>query len=61
MLNNSARTPQPVNEPILEYREGSVEREKLTAELDRQYNNRLEIPVIIDGKAMGITIIFCFE
>jgi 1-pyrroline-5-carboxylate dehydrogenase len=50
MINNTIRTPDPVNEPVLDYAPGSPEREKLQKELDRQYNTKIEIPVIIGGK-----------
>ncbi len=40
----------PANEPILGYLEGSKEREALTAELKKQSENVIEIPLIIDGK-----------
>jgi 1-pyrroline-5-carboxylate dehydrogenase len=52
MLNNIVNIPQPVNEPVLEYKPGSPEREKVMKELDRQYHTHVEIPVIIGGKAL---------
>ena len=40
----------PVNEPILGYFPGSQERIDIQTELDRQMNEVLEIPCIINGK-----------
>jgi len=40
----------PQNEPILKFGKGSVERELLEAELQRQMNQVIEIPLIIGGK-----------
>lgn len=40
----------PANEPLLAYRAGSPERIGLESELTRQACERLEIPLIIDGK-----------
>ncbi|MBN1971617.1 MAG: L-glutamate gamma-semialdehyde dehydrogenase [Candidatus Delongbacteria bacterium] len=42
--------PKPVNEPIYSYAPGTKERELLEKELERQYNQTIEIPVIIGGK-----------
>ncbi len=41
---------RPENEPVLEYKKGSSEREALEAELKRQSNIEVEIPLIIGGK-----------
>ncbi len=38
------------NEPIKAYRPGSEERVKLKSELEKQYNQTIEIPLIIGGK-----------
>jgi 1-pyrroline-5-carboxylate dehydrogenase len=47
----------PVNEPILGYSPGSQERIDIQIELDRQMNEVLEIPCIVNGKKIftGIT------
>jgi len=42
--------PKPVNEPIFEYRPGSHERTELKAELERQREEVVKIPLIIGGK-----------
>ena len=42
--------PVPTNEPILDYGPGSAERGKLKTELENQYNQQIEIPLIIGGK-----------
>lgn len=47
----------PVNEPILGYSPGSQERIDIQNELDRQMNEILEIPCIVNGKEIftGVT------
>jgi len=42
--------PFPKNEPVLSYAPGSLERAQLKAELERQSNTTIEIPLIIGGK-----------
>jgi len=42
--------PQPINEPVLTYAKGNPERVALGAELTRQSNQVLDIPIIIGGK-----------
>ena len=50
-MNNSIYNfPLPENETIREYLKGSTDREKLDAELKRQSETILEIPLIIGGK-----------
>ncbi len=50
-MNNSIYNfPVPSNEPILGYLKGSPERIALDAELKRQSNTVVEIPLIIDGR-----------
>ncbi len=41
---------EPQNEPVLNYRTGSRERDELISELDEQYKKVIEIPLIIGGK-----------
>lgn len=50
MSNAIFSLPQSHNEPILPYAVGSKERALLKAELDRQYHQELEIPLIIGGR-----------
>ena len=50
MVNSIPIPPTPVNEPVLGYLPGSPEREALKAELERQSNEILEIPCIINGE-----------
>ncbi|MEI6052254.1 MAG: L-glutamate gamma-semialdehyde dehydrogenase, partial [Opitutaceae bacterium] len=47
----------PQNEPVLQYEEGSRERNEIIAELNRLSNEQIEIPLIIGGKEIrtGIT------
>ena len=41
---------EPQNEPIYSYAPGSPERALLQEELERQYNQVIEIPIIIGEK-----------
>ena len=41
---------EPKNEPVYSYAPGTPERKALKAELERQYNKVIEIPLIIGGK-----------
>ena len=41
---------RPANEPVLPYAPGSAEKKLLKAELKRQSNSEIEIPLIIGGK-----------
>jgi 1-pyrroline-5-carboxylate dehydrogenase len=50
MSNAIFSLPEPHNEPILSYAPGSKERALLKAELDRQFNQVLDIPLIIGGQ-----------
>ena len=50
MNNAIIQFPLPQNEPVKSYLEGSPERIALDAELKRQYNTVLDIPLIIGGK-----------
>lgn len=50
-MNNAIfKMAAPPNEPIYGYLKGSKEEKLLTAELQRQSENVIEIPLIIDGK-----------
>ncbi|MFN3411376.1 MAG: L-glutamate gamma-semialdehyde dehydrogenase [Exilispira sp.] len=44
------KIPQPINEPVKEYRKGSVEKIELKKKLKELKNNTIEIPLIIGGK-----------
>jgi 1-pyrroline-5-carboxylate dehydrogenase len=50
MSNAIFSLPESHNEPILPYAPGSKERALLKAELDRQYSQELDIPLIIGGR-----------
>ena len=50
MKNAIVQFPVPANEPVKSYLKGSPERIALEAELERQYNTIVEIPLIIGGK-----------
>ncbi len=50
-MSNCILNPyKPQNEPILNYAPGSAEKKLLKAELERQKNTRMDIPIIIGGK-----------
>ncbi|HHU47439.1 MAG TPA: L-glutamate gamma-semialdehyde dehydrogenase [Bacteroidales bacterium] len=50
MNNSNFEFREPKNEPVYSYAPGSIERELLQKELHRQYNQTIEIPLIIGGK-----------
>ena len=50
MNNSNFIFREPKNEPIYAYAPGSPERKLLQDELERQYNQTIEIPIIIGGK-----------
>ena len=50
MSNGIFRVPKPINEPVLGYAPGSQERANLKAELKRQSENKILIPLIIGGR-----------
>ena len=50
MTNALFAVPEPSNEPVCDHAPGSAPRAALEAELQRQHENRIEIPLIIGGK-----------
>ena len=50
MRNSIITFPLPANEPVKAYLAGSPERVALEAELERQSNIVVDIPIIIGGK-----------
>lgn len=52
MNNSMLRLPEAYNEPVKNYSPGSPERALLEKELIRQMNNKVEIPLIINGQAL---------
>ena len=50
MTNAIFQLPESYNEPVLAYAPGSPERARLKAELDRQYQQVVDIPLIIGGR-----------
>lgn len=50
MSNAYFTISRPVNDPFLGYLPGSSEREELKAELERQSNQIVKIPLIIGGQ-----------
>lgn len=50
MNNASYIFREPQNEPVYSYAPGTPERAALKAELEKQYNQCIEIPLIINGK-----------
>lgn len=51
-MNSVISLPEPYNEPVKQFAPGSPERAALKAELDRQLNTRVDVPVIINGEAV---------
>ena len=50
MANAIFSIDPPANEPVLEYRPGSDERNRIEAELQRLRHTEMEIPLIIGGQ-----------
>jgi len=50
MRNADVAVPPPVNEPVLAYAPGSPERAALDAEVARQRDETIEIPVVVGGE-----------
>ena len=50
MANAFYTSPRPVNEPVLEYRPGSSERQELKDRLAELAGEQIEIPLVIGGK-----------
>ncbi len=50
MFNGIFRIPEPKNDPILDYKPGSVERQTLQDTLKSMSANPVEVPLIIGGK-----------
>lgn len=50
MAFGTFRVPTPENEPVLSYAPGSPERSAIVAELDRQADEVVEIPCVINGE-----------
>ena len=46
-----------INEPVKDYKPGSEERKTLLKEYDRQSNEKIEIPIIIGGKKIYLSLI----
>ena len=44
------RLPEPVNEPVRDFRPGSPEREELRVRLAEMQRERIEIPLVIGGE-----------
>jgi 1-pyrroline-5-carboxylate dehydrogenase len=49
-FNGHRRTPPPINEPIRSYAPGTPERAELKARLDSMATERVDIPIVIDGR-----------
>lgn len=50
MINSGSTVPEPRNETVFEYREGSAEKTLLMQEIKRQKNISMDIPIIINGE-----------
>ena len=50
MNNSIINVPEPVNEPVLEYRPGSEERKLLKAALADLAGQKKDMPLVIGGK-----------
>ncbi|MGH8321353.1 MAG: L-glutamate gamma-semialdehyde dehydrogenase, partial [Gammaproteobacteria bacterium] len=52
MINATVRVPAPANEPAFSYAPGTPERAQLKTTLERMASERIEIPLVIGGKAV---------
>ena len=52
MFNGIFHIPEPQIEPVLSYAPGSKERAELKSKLQDMIDNPVEVPIIIDGKAI---------
>lgn len=50
MIDAHLRSTNPQNEPVLDHRPGSPERERLVAELERVAGSPEAVPVVIGGE-----------
>ena len=50
MTNAYFRVPEPINEPILNYLPGRMEKEQLKNNLELLQSKEIEVPLIIGGK-----------
>ena len=50
MIQAHVKVPTPVNEPVKAYAPGTAERTELKAALQKQSQDKLEVPLIIGGK-----------
>ncbi len=50
LTNLTGKVPSPINEPVLSYKPGSAETSALKSELKRLLSEKVDIPVIINGK-----------
>ena len=50
MSNSFFSVPKPVNEPVLDYRKGSPEREEVLATYKEMYNNPVNVPLYIGAE-----------
>ncbi len=49
-FNGHRRTPPPINEPVRSYAPGTPDRAELKARLDSMAAERIDIPIVIDGR-----------
>jgi 1-pyrroline-5-carboxylate dehydrogenase len=50
---STERVPAPVNEPVRSYAPGTPERSELKARLKAMSGERIDVPLVIDGKAVA--------
>ena len=50
VMNGNPTIPTPVNEPILTYAPGTLERAELQTELEVQSTTVVDIPLVIGGE-----------
>ena len=50
MSNAFFEIPIPINEPVKEFRDGSIEKKELLNTIQDMKKNQVDIPMIINGK-----------
>ena len=50
MSNAFFEIPIPINEPVKEFRDGSIEKKELLNTIQEMKKNQVDIPMIINGK-----------
>ena len=50
MSNAFFEIPIPINEPVKEFRDGSIEKKEILNTIQEMKKNQVDLPMIINGK-----------